>query len=496
MSGLLKRLTIIVSNLTNNNHESISFERLLDHLSNIVGNKYVSADEAVRSSYTRTPSWIRGESPLIVVRPSTVNEVSEIVKLANTYKVPIISRGGGASVAGFPLSHRVSESILIDLTRLNKIIDIDEEHFTVTSEAGVLLGDLHSVLKNKGYHTYSVDVPFYIDTLGGVLSGFNGGGEPADVATSGELYHYLLGLKVVLPTGEIIQTGAGPGTNIYSRKIIDRTPNTPDLTGLFVGDAGIFGIKLEATLTIEPWPDYYILGGFKTEDFLKSWRCSRKLASKAPYPYTRLLLLKTYNIKDWYVIYVIRAHEKEEADLKLRLLTNICKSDGLSRIDEKEAYSMALIYGTRDIGRTFAPRGMYIYFEAVFPTELIPKAMELTREFVRESLKANSLLAKVTDWVEFIAPKLRNTAILGLLLFFKKESMSSRDAENLIKVWIDYVRNSMKWGGFTEAVQGMGTFEAAAVWSENYKQLVRKIKQALDPNNIMNPGLWGLVMEH
>ncbi len=475
--------------------DNMSSEKLYDILSNIVGNRYVSSDEAVRYSYTRTPNWIRGEPPLIVVRPGSVDEISEIVKVANSHRIPVIPRGGGASVAGFPLSHRVPESILVDVTRLNKIIDIDEDHFVVTAEAGVLLGDLHKILKSKGYHVYSVDVPFYIDTLGGVISGFNGGGEPADVATSGELYHYLLGLKVVLPTGEIVQTGSGPGTNIHARKVIDRTPNTPDLTGLFVGDAGIFGIKAEATLAMEPWPDYFILGGFRTNSLLKAWSCSRKLTSRAPYPYTRLLLLKTNDINEWYVIYVIRAHEREEADFKLKTLTNTCKSEGLSEVNEKEAYSIALRYGTRDIGRTFAPRGMYIYFEAVFPAKYIPETTKLSREYAKKNLGDLELLSKVTDWVEFIAPKLRNTAIFGILLFFKKKSMTPKDVENLIKVWIGYMRESMKWGGFTEAVQGIGTFEAAAVWSDSYKQLVNRIKQALDPNNIMNPGLWGLVME-
>ncbi len=479
----------------NHRNRSVSKDKLLDLLSNIVGNDYVSADEAIRRSYTRTPSWIRGEPPLLVVRPGSIDEITQIVKLANEYRVPVIPRGGGASVAGFPLSHRVSESILIDMTRLNKIIDIDEDHYTVTAEAGVLLGDLHKILKDRGYHIHSVDVPFYIDTLGGVLSGFNGGGEPADVATSGELYHYLLGLKVVLPTGELVVTGAGPGTNIHTKKIIDRTPNTPDITSIFIGDAGIFGIKVEATLTIEPWPDFFILGGFKSDDFLKAWNCSRKLTAKAPYPYTRLLLIRTHDIKHWYVIYIIRAHEKAEADFKLNILINICRRDELKEVDEKEAYSIALRYGTRDIGRTFAPRGMYIYFEAVFPAKSIPTALDLSRNFIRANLKKANLLEKVTDWVEFIAPKLRNTAILGILLFFRKNDMSPIDVKNLLKIWIEYIRKSMLWGGFTEAVQGIGTFEAATVWSKTYRNLIKRIKKALDPNNIMNPGLWGLVIE-
>ena len=78
---------------------------MMESLISIVGEMYVSEKEFVRRAYTRGPSWGRGEAPAVVVRPENTEQVSEIVRLANKHKTPVIPRGGGASTAlgGFPI---------------------------------------------------------------------------------------------------------------------------------------------------------------------------------------------------------------------------------------------------------------------------------------------------------------------------------------------------------------------------------------------------------
>jgi len=477
-----------------------NFEVLLQdiekELTSIVGEKYVTRNEVIRYTYTRTPTWpIKRERiriPALIVRPGSTEEVVEIVRLANRYKIPVIPRGGGASIAGWLVTNNVDKSILIDLTRMNKVLEIDKEHFTVTAECGILLGELHKILRENGLHIFTVDVPFYIDTLGGALSGVVGGGEPSDLATSGELYHYVLGLKVVLPTGVIIQTGAGPHTNIYQQKVVDRAYNSPDITSLFLGDGGIFGIKVEATLVVEPWPSQYRFGAFIFNSFESSWKCFNKLVSTAPYLYSHILLMHTFEMKDWGLLYAIRAHLPEELALKHSYLSNICKFYGGSEISTEEALKLGYRYGTRDIGRTFGSRGHFIYFEGAFPRNIVPVAYDKIKSFLESEFLNGKLNEKVIDWVEFMAPKLRTSVILGFLVFFDNDKLNEDDIDKLIDIQEKYSDLRFKLGGFIEMHHGFEAFHAASVWSKEYKEFISLLKRALDPNNILNPGLWGI----
>ena len=251
--------------------------------------------------------------------PGTTEEVAAIVKLANRTRTPIVPKGGGGSVSTFPpLYVGDQRNILIDTHRLNRILDIDTTYMTVTAECGVILSQLTEEVNKHGFHIYTVDVPVHMDTVGGVLSGFLGGGEPSDMATSGTMNNYLLGLKVVLPTGEILQTGGGPGTNVHQKRFLHREAGSSDMTGMFVGDGGSFGIKTEATFTIHPSPGvpagHHDMGSREN-----MWSAFRQLAATDPYPYTRLLGFHQQD-EPWHFVHVIRAHTPEEAEIKRNIL--------------------------------------------------------------------------------------------------------------------------------------------------------------------------------
>jgi len=177
---------------------------LYSEIRSIVGPEHVTVDEFSRRAYTRAPFFSmgaggRGKTPGIAVRPGSTEEIAEIVKLANKSRIPIVPRGGGGSVSPFPPVYiGGDDNILLDTQRLNRI-NIDTEYMTVTAECGVILSALAETVRKKGFHVHTVDVPIHMDSVGGVLSGFVGGGEPSDMATSGTMNNYLLGLKVVLP---------------------------------------------------------------------------------------------------------------------------------------------------------------------------------------------------------------------------------------------------------------------------------------------------------
>jgi len=473
--------------------------RLYDELCGIVGKENVTDEEFVRITYTRGPFTKiygddRGKVPGIVVKPSTTEEVSEIVRLANRTKTPIVPKGGGGSLAAFPPPFvGTDENILIDTTRMNKIIELDKEYMRVTAQCGVILSQLAEEVRRAGFHLPTVDVPIHMDTVGGVLSGFIGGGEPSDLATSGTLNRYVLGLKVVLPTGEIICTGGGPSTNIHQSKTLHRDAGSPDMTGMFIGDGGTFGIKTEATFEIRPFPHYYQFGAYDMGNWDNMWGAFCKLVSIEPYPYTRLMTFHS-RIKNYTVVmYVIRAHSQQELDLKKAILDDVFRSyggkTGGSEFDI--AARLGTMFSARQLGKAVLPRhSMMTYFgEALVPRTRSREWLDYLNAYVDKHFKE----VQVTERVDFMLPYLRAMTVTGILMYFSKDSPS----DQVTKLIRDFTMHEMhetlfkKFGGFTELAQGIGQVQSASNWSPQYKMYMKSIKKALDPNNILMPNLWG-----
>ncbi|MBW2058658.1 MAG: FAD-binding oxidoreductase [Deltaproteobacteria bacterium] len=466
---------------------------LRESLAAIVGEKYVSEQEYVRKSYTRGPSWGRGEAPAIVVKPCKTEEVSEIVKLANQHSVPIIPRGGGASTAlgGFPKSERVSDSILVDLTRMNRFLYLDEENMVAAAEAGIVLSDLSTIIAERGYHMHTVDIPQYIDTLGGVLSGFNGGGEPSDLAVVGELGNFILGLEVVLPNGDIITTGAGPGTNQHTEHMVDRTPGSPNITGMFLGDAGVFGIKTRVYFRVFPKQGEFTYGAFQFESFEEMWAVFSKLMRVNPYLYTRMVGILPVWEKKWTIFYVIRG-AKEEIAFRKAWLETLCREGGGEEISNTLARDIIMTFSGRQLGKYYASRGKFKYFEHILRKSDAPDFLRKQEGFIKEKMSAAGLDIYVTDSVKYIVPKERHSVVMGHLYFMDEGKMNEKEKEAFEQIGYEEVDHLLEYGGFVEGAQGNLTRKSASVWQPEYHRFVKAIKSALDPNNILNPGLWRL----
>ena len=470
--------------------------QLYEEIRAVVGSDHVTVEDYARRSYTRAPFYSlggggRGKTPGIVVRPGSSEEVAAVVKLANRTRTPIVPKGGGGSICTFPPLHVGDQTnILIDTQRLNRIIDIDTTYMTVRAETGVILSQLADVVSKQGFHLYTVDVPIHMDTLGGMLSGFIGGGEPSDLATVGTINNYLLGLKVVLPSGEILETGGGPGTNIHQPRCLHREAGSPDMTGMFLGDGGSFGIKTEATLTIHPYPKVFELGITDMGSRENMWDAFRDLAATDPYPYTRLLSF--HNQGDpWYFVHVIRAHTGQEAEVKRNILAKICAAHGGKPAEVgQEILQFANMFSARRLGQQALPMGstMTYFGEALIP---MPHSLEYVDDL-------NAVLDEtvgdldVYRRVDFVVPYLRATSISGILLYFGKgttrDEASSRLSEKAQPIMEKLF--TKKYGGWTETQQGTSMIHSATYWSPAYRNFMRTIKNALDPNNIMMPGLW------
>ena len=218
----------------------------------IVSTKFISDNIYIRHAYSRNVDPILQGVPSVVIRPKDAQEVSEILKIANEENVPVIPRGGGDCEFGG--SKPIGDGgILLDMKRMNNIIDLDQENLVVTVEAGISWGKLNEYLCQYGLYTGCMGPGSGMTaSVGGGISHHSVGG--GGCAKYGACTNQLVSLEVVLPAGDIINTGSQ--ANKFSSRPFNRFGNGPDFAGLFCGDNGIFGVKTKVSLQVFPRPQY------------------------------------------------------------------------------------------------------------------------------------------------------------------------------------------------------------------------------------------------
>ena len=232
---------------------------IVGELARAIGREHVLSDPADREFYAMDVYSSR-ELPLAVVRPGSTAELQAIVRLAAGAGVALVPRGGGASYTDgyLPVTPR---SLLVDTSRLNRIVEINTGDMYVTVEPGVTWNELWQALKARGVRT-----PFW-----GPFSGLRatvGGSASQNSASLGSGSYgisadAILGFEIVLANGEILRTGAFAAAN---GKPFFRWYG-PDLTGLFCGDSGALGIKASITLRLIRTPPHFGAASFGFETF-------------------------------------------------------------------------------------------------------------------------------------------------------------------------------------------------------------------------------------
>jgi len=225
---------------------------LFQKLENIVKEKYISNDIYVRHAYSRNVNPVLQGVPDIVIRPKDAKEISEILKIANEENIPIVPRGGGCCEWGGSIVEN-DTGIILDLKRMNNVVNLDQDNLVVTVEAGIAWGTLNSYLSQFGLYTGCLGPGSGMTaSVGGGISHHSVGA--GGCAKYGSCTNQLVSLEVVLPTGDIIETGSQ--ANKFSKLPFNRNGNGPDLAGLFCGDNGIYGVKTKVSLQVFPRPPY------------------------------------------------------------------------------------------------------------------------------------------------------------------------------------------------------------------------------------------------
>ena len=216
----------------------------IDAFRKIVGDRFVFVDEESLTDYGHDETENLSFPPEVVIKPRTAEEISAILKICNKEKIPVTPRGAGTGLSGGALPHL--GGVLLSTERMNSILDIDERNLQVMTEPGVITEVLQNAVKEKKLF-YPPDPSSRGSCFIGGNIAENSGGPKA--VKYGVVKDYVLNLEVVLPSGEIIWTGSN----------VLKNSTGYNLTQLVVGSEGTLGIVTKIVLRLIPLPEFEVL---------------------------------------------------------------------------------------------------------------------------------------------------------------------------------------------------------------------------------------------
>jgi FAD/FMN-containing dehydrogenase len=474
-------------------------ERTLKELEKIVGTEHVSADleDCIAYSRDQISPFMGTCLPDYVVRPGSVEEIQDVVRFANENKIRITPYCWGTNVGGLTLA---PGGILLDLRRLNKIIEINKNSMTATVEPAVTFGALRKEAKKKGLDIIAIIGPYTGTIIGNYLA--------ANIKLHAARYGLdpILSLEVVLPSGELLRTGSAafPGhekINPYFRYAFG-----PDITGLFRGSMGSFGIITKATVSLYPVGECResIHASFAAiEPALIAMQQTQKLdiGKWLIIHNNTAMACMTADIKqltdpaeirkvreEWppFVMSIGLEGTAEQVEVEKKLIEKIVSNEGgkifqLPKKFEKAIEEEYLPGGKIRNNRLLVPHGTCRWADCYIPVYKIPALIEAIVSLIEKF----DIKDPVTKELQ-IPPKCNIVPVdrgrTALIFFtidcdpFDNEALGRID--KFFPRWMDAVA---RFGGSSSMLITLDRL------SSEYAKIIRTIKKMLDPNGIFRP---------
>jgi FAD/FMN-containing dehydrogenase len=464
-------------------------------LAGIAGPAYVSDDDFTLETYSRDTSPLPPNKQGIVVRPANTDQVVDIVKLANVTKIPIVPSGGRASFYGTPKGLH-GKGIVVDMTRMNKLLKVDHVNLTATAEAGMTTAELNTRLWDLGWDVHTAFQPWYSDTLGGQISGFAGGGAGFELPAAGFNALHIPGMKVVLGDATVVQTGAGAGNNIMNTMIYDPYPGTPNLGGMFIGASGTFGIVTEATYRMYKIAPIRKVLAYYFDTFEKAWDLVQEMSVLEPLPMYFIVIVpvtvftRSLGQEAPLVITIAKGNSQKEVDAKVEIMEKVfAKHPGrVATGPQVEDWKASCLEARRhrEMGE-FSTPGIWHFFEYYVSRSQVVEGHHTMRNFIYDRMNKSGISYKSNEGC--IATGMTNW-ILTTIIWVRGEDPYARQVVG--ELFAEATELACSHGWYPDCHQGWGTRMMAKYWPKEHYQFMKTLKGAMDPNNIMNPGVWDL----
>jgi glycolate oxidase len=447
-------------------------------LARIVGKDNVSTDKAELFCYSFDAS-IHTSAPNVVVRPSNTKEVSEIVRYANRKQIPIVPRGAGTALCGHSLAW--NGGIVLDMTRMNHISETHVEDLYVVVGPGIVYSTLNAALKPLGFFFPPEPGSADVCTIGGMVA-VNASGTKA--IKYGATRDYVLGLEVVLSNGTILKTG--------SRTI--KNSSGYQLCRLFTGSEGTLGVITEVTLKVAPLPTYSSTAIVAYDDLQAAGRTVADLIRCRLLPAALEIMDRTciqavnkslkLGLPEVEGILIVEFDGHPDA-----VRDDMRKAEGICRAENPTLFSSSDDPAEEE--RIWAGR------KAVLPSMSRLKGGAVSVSVAEDMIVPISNIPKLIGAISRIAKK-RGLVIgtyghCGDGNLHTKVLFDVRKKDAWTRAWkacLEIYGKCISLGGSLAGEHGIGYTRAPFMRMEHKAELdlMRTIKMALDPNNIMNPG--------
>jgi glycolate oxidase len=451
-------------------------DELVALLTEIVGDKNIlTGDELENYSRDETPR-VKVVLPEVVVKPEDTTSVAKILKLANKRNIPVTPRGGGTGLSGGAVP--IYGGIVLSLERMNKILEIDSDNFSATVEPGVTLGDFSQAVEEQGLY-YPLYPGEKSATIGGNVA-TNAGGMRA--VKYGVTRHFVLGLEAVLPTGETMQTGG---------KFV-KSSSGYDLTQLITGSEGTLALITKITLKLTTPPGKREILFIPFHGLQDAIRSVPDILKEGILPVgIEFMERDIINMVEQYTGVEIPLHEYEAF---LMIIVEADTEDEIYHISNRIGET-CLNHGAVDVFTPGSERAKRNLLEArekfysiighfrmldiadvVVPRSRIAEFVERTKEIANKHGVQIVAYGHAGDGNVHLHP-------LG--------QDANKQEKRVKKLLTEIYKLGTSLGGTISGEHGLGFVKKGYLniaADKNKIDLMKRIKRAFDPNNILNPG--------
>jgi len=456
-------------------------DALKEEMRSLLGESWFKTDDATLAEYGHDETEDFLFLPEAVAFPPDTTTVSALMRICNNHHIPVTIRGGGSGLAGGALP--IHGGLLISMNRFDKIIDIDERNFQVTVEPGVVTETLQNTLKEKGLYYPPDPSSKGWSFIGGNIN-TNAGGPRA--VKYGVVKDHVLNLEVVLPSGEVIWTGANTLKNSTGY----------NLTQLITGSEGTLGVVTKIVLKLQPHPTQQLLmlAPFRSAESACAAVAAIFQAGVTP---SALEFMERSAI-EWAVNYVgetpVPISESDQAHLLIEvdgfhLESLYADCETIAQVMEQfdcgevfladnEAQKTALWKLRRNVAHAVKSNSIYKEEDTVVPRAYLPQLLQKVKEVGQKYGFESVCYGHAGDG------NLHVNILRGTL----SETAWEEEVPRGIREIFTYVKS---FGGTISGEHGVGLVQRPyldIVFSETQLAIMQGIKQVFDPKGILNPG--------
>lgn len=448
----------------------------IEIIKSIINNGRVLTDESDRYSYSFDGSF-GTFLPDAVIQTKSVEELAEIVRYANEEKIPVYPRGQSTSLSGGPLP--VKGGLVIDLSVMDDILEIDEEDLVAIVSPGVLTAKIHKAAEEKGLMYPPDPSSSNVSTIGGNLAENSGGPRGLKYGVTKD---YVIGLEVITPQGEIIKTGGRTVKNVTGY----------DLTKLIVGSEGTLGIITKAILRLIPKPP-------ASETIMAVFNSLVDAGTAISKILTSGILPSKLELLDQASMIAIENYEPLGLPVDAQAIILI-ELDGHPAALKEEVQKVAEVCKTVGARSIVVPQSKEEKDEVWKARKLVSPAIVRIKptKISEDATIPRSKIPEMCVRLEAIKKKYNvHLVVFGHagdgnlhpnIICDKTDREEMKRVEQAVA---EIFSTAIELGGTLSGEHGIGTMKSTFMEMELGKagvDMMKRIKEAWDPNNIMNPG--------